>query len=188
MFDTSINTREEFNIVLRDILKEVTKDEWLISSADEIMLQRLDSLCRKKKKTIADVFYDAEVERTGPCSDKVSSFSDYMNTLELIRVLYGKSKYEFAFLSNRDQVYYRNIIRKYRNVESKRKCSINTIMQFILPLGISPAMFFRLNEIIMYMNIDVDRIVHILDTVRELTRRGKFEILYTEQINKSKNK
>lgn len=181
MFDTSIKTREELRAYLRLILVRITNDRYLIDASDELMIQRLDKMCRKKNRALSEVFYDVEIERTKHSApSRVATFNDYMDTLELLRVLHGMSKYEFAALPDRDRGYYRNLIRKHRNERSKSKCHIYTILQFILPLGISPAMFFRLSEVLMYMEIDIKEIVLRLDAVREMKRRGVFDDSFKE--------
>lgn len=189
MFDTSIKERKDFDSLLNSQLEKLTSNTKIISAGDELMVQRLGALCRKNEMTISDFFYKAEVERTGRCSAyRIPEFKDCMNALELIRVLYGMSKYEFAILPDRDRGYYKNLIRKLRNVTDKKKCYIYTIVQFVLPLGISPAMFFRFTELLMYMNIDTKEIVQRLDTFRELKRRGKIELLYIDHPHKRKGR
>lgn len=176
MFDTSIKERLDFDNLLMAQLEKMTSNQRLLSAGDELMVQRLDSLCRRKDITISDFFFEGETERTGRrTTNRTPEFNDCMNTLEFIRVLYGMSKYEFAVLPDRDRGYYKNLIRKQRNELDKKKCYIYTVIQFILPLGISPAMFFRITEILMYMDIDVTEIVKRLDTIRELKRLGKID-------------
>ena len=180
MFDTSIKERKDFDSFLNSQLEKYTSNQKILSAGDELMVQRLDSLCRKNMITISDFFYEAEVERTGRSTTyRILEFKDCMNALELIRVLYGMSKYEFAILPDRDRGYYKNLIRKQRNNIDKKKCYLYTILQFVLPLGISPSMFFRFAELLMYMNIDIKEVVQRLDTFRELKRRGKIELLYS---------
>ena len=81
-------------------------------------------------------------------------------------MLHGMSKYEFAILPDRDRSYYKNLIRKQRNEKEKTKCFVFTIIQFVLPLGITPAMFFRFHEVIISMDIDIPEVVRLLDDSR----------------------
>ena len=121
MFDTSIKERKDFDRLLNSQLEKFTSNQKILSAGDELMVQRLDSLCRKNRITISDFFYEAEVERTGSSTTyRILEFKDCMNALELIRVLYGMSKYEFAALPDRDRGYYKNLIRKQRNDIDKK--------------------------------------------------------------------
>ena len=64
MFDTSIKERKDFDRLLNSQLEKFTSNQKILSAGDELMVQRLDSLCRKNRITISDFFYEAEVERT----------------------------------------------------------------------------------------------------------------------------
>ena len=68
MFDTSIKERKDFDSLLNSQLEKLTSNTKILSAGDELMVQRLGTLCRKNEMTISDFFYKAEVERTGRCS------------------------------------------------------------------------------------------------------------------------
>lgn len=167
MFDKSILNADALDSVIDETLCRVTNNKSAIRKGRYIMLNRLDSFCSERNTTIAEAFADTELLKSNTRDKSNITYESCFKTLELLRTMYGYSKHQFSDLGDIGRNNYYNMLHR---ATPDHATNLDNVLRFISPLGITPAMFFLLTEILSEIDIDLNRIIHHLDYYMELER------------------